>query len=95
MFNTSFKKLKTVLLSASHSVQIFFRIFFCFSLDISIFHQCQSELIDEKGLFTPFYTIKKNLTKLHFIKKKTTFFSFFFKEKSEFLSTIFNVKLAT
>ena len=94
MFNTSFKKLKTVLLSASHSVQILFRIFSVLVLIFLFLHQCQSELIDEKGLFTPFYTIKKNLTKLHFIKKNKKIL-FFFKEKSEFLSTIFNVKRAT
>ena len=83
MFDTSFKKLKTVLFSASHSVQIFFRMFFCFSLIFLFLHQCQSKLIYVKGLFTPFYTINKNF-KTAFQKKINIFFLFLFKKKSEF-----------
>ena len=81
MFDTSFKKLKTVHFSASHSVQIFFRIVLCFSLIFLFLHQCQSKLIYAKGLFTPFYTINKNF-KTAFRKK--VIFSLSFYEKSEF-----------
>ena len=76
MFHTSLKKLKTVLFSASHSVQIFFRMF---SVKVFIFlflHQCQSKLIYVKGLFTPFYTINKTFKTA--FQKKNHFFSLSF-----------------
>ena len=60
MFDISFKKMKTVLFSASHLVQIFFRVFSVLVLIFLFLHQCQSKLIFVKGLFTPFYTINKN-----------------------------------
>ena len=78
MFDTSFKKMKTVLFSATHSVQIFFRMV---SVLVSIFlflHQCQSKLIYVKGLFTPFYTIDKNFKTA--FQKKIFFFSFFLRK---------------
>ena len=52
MFDTSFKKKKTVLFSASHSVQIFFRMFSVLVLIFLFLHQCQSKLVYVKGLFT-------------------------------------------
>ena len=82
MFDTSFKKMKTVLFSASHSVQKFFRMFSVLVLIFLFLHQCQSKLIYVKGLFTPFYTINKNF-KTAFQKKKS-FFLFLFKKNQSF-----------
>ena len=83
MFDTSFKKMKTVLFSASHSVQIFFRMFSVLVLIFLFLHQCQSKLIYLKGLFTPFYTINKNF-KTAFQKKKSFFSLFLFKKIQSF-----------
>ena len=49
--------MKTVLFSASHSVQKFFRMFSVLVLIFLFLRQCQSNLINVKGLFTPFYTL--------------------------------------
>ena len=52
---------------------------FCFSLIFLFLHQCQSELIYVKGLFTPFYTINKNFKTA--FQKKNHFFSLSFLKK--------------
>ena len=82
MFDTSFKKMKTVLFSASHSVQKFFRMFSVLVLIFLFLHQSQSKLMYVKGLFTPCYTINKNF-KTAFQKKKS-FFLFLFKKNQSF-----------
>ena len=82
MFDTYFKKMKTVLFSASHSVQIFFRMFSFLVLIFLFLHQCQSKLIYVKGLFTPFYTINKNFKTA--FQKKIIFFLFLSKNNQSF-----------
>ena len=71
--------MKTVLFSTSQSVQKFFRMFSVLVLIFLFLRQCQSNLIDVKGLFTPFYTMNK-IFKTAFQKKKSFFFSIFLRK---------------
>ena len=83
MFDTSFKKLKTVLFFL-HSIQCKYSLE-CFLFLVLIFlflHQCQSKLIYVKGLFIPFYTRNKNFKSA--FQKKKSFFSLSVLKKSEF-----------
>ena len=75
--------MKTVLFSASHSVQVFFGMFSVIVLIFLFLHQCQSKLVYVKGLFTPFYTINKNF-KTACQKRKSFFVLFLFKKNQSF-----------
>ena len=82
MVDTSLKKLKTALFSASHSVQIFFRMFSVLVLIFLFLHQCQSKLIYVKGLFTPFYILNKKFKTA--FQKKNHFLLFLLKKNQSF-----------
>ena len=82
MFDTSSKKMKAVLFSASHSVQIFFRMFSVLVLIFLFLHRCQSKHLYVKGLFTRFYTINKNFKTA--FKKHHFFFSFCLRKNQSF-----------